>query len=352
MSPGRRNSGRGSGKISRRTALALIAGGGFASLGASGAFSSVEGGRRVDLDTKNDDTALLELVSTAEGSPSNTPLNLGPISYTVTDGETIALIDLTNTVGESIDFTTLAIDDSANSNLSVTLQSAPSSLNDGETATLEAKITCPSAGACGDSIDSVSVDLNVVAEGETTTVDLTRTLEVSCSGTCVSCTSGDTKLVKYEWKACSEEDDDDSDSDDDPDSDSDDDEDCDDDDDDDDSGGSGKFDIEDDDDDDEEDDDDENITHVSTTLDSEGEPKEATFSTDYCSVDAVVKAGPNEETYENVSCEFTVSQIDGKAISHVRFYCDAPDGGGSPGNSGGSPGNSGGSGDDDDDDDD
>lgn len=61
------------------------------------------------------------------------------------------------------------------------------------------------------------------------------------------------------------------------------------------------------------------------TLDADGEPTEACFTTDYCGVDAVVKAGTEYETYDDVSGEVCVTGIDGRAISNVRFFCEAPE---------------------------
>jgi len=61
------------------------------------------------------------------------------------------------------------------------------------------------------------------------------------------------------------------------------------------------------------------------------EPRSVTFATDYCdgTLDAVVKAGPELVTQENLSVsngEVTVTTggVD-YTISNVRFYCDAPD---------------------------
>ena len=70
---------------------------------------------------------------------------------------------------------------------------------------------------------------------------------------------------------------------------------------------------------------DDDITLESVTLDDEGEPEEACFSTTYCELDAVVKAGPGYEVTDVSDTEFCVTGIEGKAISNIRFYCVAPD---------------------------
>lgn len=89
-----------------------------------------------------------------------------------------------------------------------------------------------------------------------------------------------------------------------------------------------------------------NIEPTSWTLDEDGEPVEACFTTDYCEVDAVVKAGQGYETYEDESGAFCVTGIttenpQGKeitqAISNVQFFCETPDDP-SVGNSSGSNG--------------
>lgn len=117
---------------------------------------------------------------------------------------------------------------------------------------------------------------------------------------CTPCEFGNELLVKYEW----------------------DDE-------------AGKFVIEDKDDDGSTDDDaDENIELTDVTLDKEDEPKEACFTTDYCNVDVVVKAGPETKTNKGDYGEVCVTGIEAEnpagktvtyAISNVRFFCEAPE---------------------------
>jgi hypothetical protein len=46
---------------------------------------------------------------------------------------------------------------------------------------------------------------------------------------------------------------------------------------------------------------------------------------EYCNVDVVVKAANEYETYENQSRSVCVTDIDGHAISNIRFFCEAPD---------------------------
>jgi hypothetical protein len=69
---------------------------------------------------------------------------------------------------------------------------------------------------------------------------------------------------------------------------------------------------------------DDDITLTGVTLDEDGEPEEACFTTTYCGLEAVVKAS-NEYAVTPVDGEFCVSGIDQHAISNVRFYCVAPD---------------------------
>lgn len=74
-----------------------------------------------------------------------------------------------------------------------------------------------------------------------------------------------------------------------------------------------------------------NITLDSVTLDDSDEAETACFSTDYCEVDAWVKAGTETERYPSQSGDFCVTGIDDHAISHVSFFCERTSY--SPGNS-------------------
>lgn len=73
------------------------------------------------------------------------------------------------------------------------------------------------------------------------------------------------------------------------------------------------------------DDGDGNIELTDVTKDGEGEPVQATFDVAYCAVDAVVRASTDYEVYEDVLGEVTVTDIEGHAISNVRFFDEAPD---------------------------
>jgi hypothetical protein len=77
-----------------------------------------------------------------------------------------------------------------------------------------------------------------------------------------------------------------------------------------------------------------NISVTGFTLDEDNQPSEVCFTTEYCSVDAVVKAGTQYEETPDQSGEFCVTGIEtqnpqGKtitqAISNVQFFCVAPD---------------------------
>ncbi|MFB6171167.1 MAG: twin-arginine translocation signal domain-containing protein [Haloarculaceae archaeon] len=79
-----------------------------------------------------------------------------------------------------------------------------------------------------------------------------------------------------------------------------------------------------------------NISFDSWTTDEGGEPIQACFTTDYCHLDAVVKAGTEYETTD-VGVQASGTCVTGivtenpqgkrvaHAISNVRFYCTAPD---------------------------
>lgn len=64
----------------------------------------------------------------------------------------------------------------------------------------------------------------------------------------------------------------------------------------------------------------------SVVLDEDGEPQEVCFSTTYCDVDAVAKAGNEYETFDDSDGdgEICVTGLD-KAISNIQFFCEAPE---------------------------
>jgi hypothetical protein len=314
--------------MSRRAALLLLGGGALTSLTATGAFSSVSGPRRVSLGTESDESALLGLTSGDDGDPAGASLNAQTVSFETYDGGSIDVAALENNVGEPIEITSLTLEpdpqDPNSSDLSIAVKSAPSNLEFGKSQTLVASVTCSTLGP-GQSTGPVAVILSVTAAGESTSVSLERTITVNCRN-CVPCRGGTDTLVKYEWVGAGsggDGDDEDGDSDEDDGGDEDGDEDEEDD------GNDGN------DDGDEDEDDssgfktegpaDPNIELTGKTLDDENEPLEACFSVDYCNVDVVVKAANNYETHENRSRTVCVTDIDGKAISNIRFFCEAPD---------------------------
>ena len=68
------------------------------------------------------------------------------------------------------------------------------------------------------------------------------------------------------------------------------------------------------------------LDESSIVLDEDGEPQEVCFDTTYCVVDAAVKAGQEYAIYEgDEDGRVCVTGIDGKAISNVQFFCEAPD---------------------------
>jgi hypothetical protein len=173
VSPGRRGD---SGKLTRRAALALLAGGGLASLGLSGAFSSVSGPRGFDIGTTDDSRALLRLESTTSGDPPRTPLNRQVVTISGSDGEVVDMVHVANFLGEDVVFSALRFEpQSGGSPLSVDIQDPPSSLSDQTDTTLSAKL------GCSRPVEGEPTDLVVVAEGPTTTVELTRTVAVTCT---------------------------------------------------------------------------------------------------------------------------------------------------------------------------
>lgn len=175
MLGGRRRRG-GSGRISRRAALGLIAAGGLGSLGVSGAFSSVRGPRRFDLAETDDTQALLRLESTAEGNPAGAPLNAQTVGYTASDGEVVDLFTLANFVEEPVDFTTLTLEPHPQySALSIEVQDPPTSLAHQNEATVAAAISCSQI------VEDAPVTITLEAKGPSTTIELTRTIDVTCT---------------------------------------------------------------------------------------------------------------------------------------------------------------------------
>lgn len=72
------------------------------------------------------------------------------------------------------------------------------------------------------------------------------------------------------------------------------------------------------------------ITLTSVDLDEDAEPKKACFTTTYCELWAVVKAGTNYDVIEVREdgldpVEFCVEPTVKRAISNVQFFCEEPD---------------------------
>ena len=129
-------------------------------------------------------------------------------------------------------------------------------------------------------------DKTCVNDGFDTYNDINSPGTVEIVDCCIECESGEELLAKYEWE-------------------------------------DGEFVLE--------GDGDDGVSLVDVTLDEDGEPQRACFTTRYCDLDAVVKAANEYETTEASNdddfgvTEFCVTEIDGKAISNIRFYCEAPD---------------------------
>jgi hypothetical protein len=173
-----RKSRSGSGRVSRRAALALIAGGGTLGLTASGSFDVVEGNRPFDVGVVNDDDALLRLVSSGAGTPSGEPLNAEVVDFVVDDGETVDLATVENRFGDGLEFATLRADPAPSgwggADVDLAVEGQPLSMN--ETTTLSGTFTCPAMFA------RASVDLSIEAETGTGSIDATRTVNVTCLG--------------------------------------------------------------------------------------------------------------------------------------------------------------------------
>lgn len=178
----------GSASISRRAALLLIGGGALTSISASGAFDTVITDRPFDAPVGDDDVAQLRLISTDDGDPSNMPLNSVIVSYDVDHNEETPIVRMENSLDGRRDITqfeTLALDPE-NTELTATLQSPPDSLNYGDDETLVARFQCGDLGI-GETVSDVPVSLTIVADGGTTTIELDRTIEVTCTKNCVPC---------------------------------------------------------------------------------------------------------------------------------------------------------------------
>lgn len=178
----------GSGSIGRRAAILLIAGGTVTSVSATGAFDSAVTDRPFDAPVGDDDVAQLRLVSTDEGDPSGMALNNVVVSFDVDYNEEVSVATMENSLDGQEDITTfdtLALEPDT-SDLTATLVSPPNSLQYGTEETLDARFRSTDLDV-GESVSDVPVSLVIVADGETTTIDLERSIEVTCTKNCVHC---------------------------------------------------------------------------------------------------------------------------------------------------------------------
>ncbi|MFW5958451.1 MAG: hypothetical protein ACOCQ3_00455 [Natronomonas sp.] len=160
MTRKRRRDRGGSGGISRRTALALIAGGGLLGVSVSGAFDSVRGDRPFDVGVASDQNARL-VIDTREPSGSN--------------GAVVTLLELENQASGS--FTDLDVSVLSSGSLDLDVEEP---LDSGETfdpgdepLAIDAMVSCTD-----DVTESVDVELVVSGPGER--VEATRSITVTC----------------------------------------------------------------------------------------------------------------------------------------------------------------------------
>ena len=145
------------GKLSRRAALALIAGGGILGLTGTGAFDTVNANRGFDVSTADDDSALLGFEKKQTSG---------------VDGSTIELIELTNQVGQDLDSVSVEIIGSSGPIASLT---APDSLATDSSDQITADLSCGGRP---------TVDIRITASGSDQEVELIRSVEVNCITIC------------------------------------------------------------------------------------------------------------------------------------------------------------------------
>lgn len=174
MSRGDRRNRGGGGGLSRRTALALIGGGGVLAVGASGAFDSLTGERPFQVGTAGDDEALLRLRTTEATPPAQEPFRDRQVQFDVTSGATVPLIRVENFVDDRIEFE--AVDVTTNhGELSFAIEQPPSSVVFGGHAVLEAEVECT------EDVTNVPFTIKIVATGEAGRVTVSREAYMTCS---------------------------------------------------------------------------------------------------------------------------------------------------------------------------
>ncbi len=172
----RRNARRrdGGGSLSRRTALALIGGGGLLAVGASGAFDAVSGKRPFQVGIGGDDEALLRLRTTEATPPAQESFRDRQVEFDVTDGDTVKLIRIENFVDNQITFDDVSVT-TTHQDLSFTVDQPPTSLAFGEHTVLEATVECD-----GD-VTNVPFTIKISATGSVGRISLRREAFMTCS---------------------------------------------------------------------------------------------------------------------------------------------------------------------------
>ncbi|MGM0605467.1 MAG: hypothetical protein ACQETB_07315 [Halobacteriota archaeon] len=155
----KRRSVGSSGSLSRRSALALLGGGGLLAMSGSGAFDAVSADRAFTVDVSDDDEARL-------GIEIDAP--------TVTDGDSITVLRLTNGFGEAWDSITVSVLSSGTLDVTVEeILTANETVSPGDSIDVDATVSCDTAG-------TVPVQLEITASGPTESVTAVRTVEVTC----------------------------------------------------------------------------------------------------------------------------------------------------------------------------
>lgn len=156
-----RSRGRSGRSLSRRSILLLAgsAGVGLATLAGAGAFSSVGGNRDVDVDLANDPNAFLAIEE---------------LDSTATSGESLSVLELTNQFSEALTSVTVSVTTPGKFGLNQTDANHPGSLDVGETGTVSLPMSC-------DSTVTDTVDLRIIASGQSSEIKTTRSLSLTCN---------------------------------------------------------------------------------------------------------------------------------------------------------------------------
>lgn len=151
----------GSGSISRRTALALLGGGGLLGVTVSGAFDSVRGDRPFDVGVSGDGDARL-VIDLENPSGSN--------------GDTLTLLELENQASGS--FSDLDVTVTSTGSLGLDVEEP---LGPGETFDPGGAVSIVATVSCTEDVTE-TVDLEIVTSGPNERIEATRSIDVTCRG--------------------------------------------------------------------------------------------------------------------------------------------------------------------------